>query len=212
VIVFHGFGQKARDAERISGVGKLWPEAWTVFPLGEVRTMPLLGGAVGRGWQLEPGELGDRDLAFFDVLWEWLRSRYCIDETRVFVLGGSNGAFFAQLLGCARPRIVAAVAAWAGAMRCRPAEPVAVLLGHGRLDELVPFSEATAAEESWARANGCSSLRRPAAWGCERREGCRADVVFCPRDSGHAWDRGFAAAAVEFFRARPKPVAVGGTR
>jgi polyhydroxybutyrate depolymerase len=212
VIVFHGFGQKAREAERISGVRRLWPEAWAVFPLGEVRAMPLLGGAVGRGWQLEPGELGDRDLAFFDALWEWLRSRYCVDEARVFALGGSNGAFFAELLGCARPQVLAAVAAWAGAMRCRPREPVAVLLGHGRRDELVPFSEAVAAEESWASANGCSGPRLPAAWDCQRRAGCRADVAFCPRDSGHAWDPAFAAAAIEFFRSHPKPAPAGGAR
>src|SRR5690606_29333852 len=49
-------------------------------------------------------ELGaeDRDIAFFDALLDQLKSRFCIDESRIFVNGQSFGGLMTNAVGCIR--------------------------------------------------------------------------------------------------------------
>lgn len=202
VFVFHGFTQGAREIERVMSFPTAWPEAVVVYPLGLPRRFASIPGAEGPGWQIAPGELGDRDVDFFDALLAWIDARTCVDPGRVYVAGVSNGSFFAQLLACLRPQRIAGVAAVAGGMRCLPRGEVPVLLSHGREDTVVPFSEDTRAEAAWAERNGCGEAREPAGTGCEARRACAGgEVVFCAHDEGHAFrDPAFLDRAVAFFR------------
>src|SRR5215204_2525692 len=97
VFVFHPFGTGAQYMEsRVST--RFWPGAIMVYPEGASRP----GAGYQPSWQGRAGELGDRDLLFFDTLIAWLKEHHCIDERRLFAFGYSNGASFAGLLACER--------------------------------------------------------------------------------------------------------------
>lgn len=69
--------------------------------------------AVGRSWGLAPEKVKD-DLAFFDALLAKISTDYKIDAERIYVLGMSNGGYFAHLVGKERSKTVAAVASHSG--------------------------------------------------------------------------------------------------
>src|SRR5262245_26990284 len=69
--------------------------------------------AVGNSWGIEPNKVKD-DLAFFDALLAKLMAEYRIDPDRIYVVGMSNGGYFAHLVGKERSRTVAAVASHSG--------------------------------------------------------------------------------------------------
>jgi polyhydroxybutyrate depolymerase len=203
VIVFHGFTQSARSAEELFDFSQVWPEAIAVYPEGLDRTVERLGGARGPGWQFAAGEFDDRDVAFFDALRARLVERHGADPDRLFVFGYSNGAYFANLLGCLRPDAVAGLAAVAGGIPCRPKHPVPAILSHGIQDRLVPFGDGQRAADTWAEANGAGEAL-PEADGCSLRRGSASAVVFCTHPGGHEYDRSFTARAAEFFRSIPR--------
>jgi polyhydroxybutyrate depolymerase len=148
-IAFHGFGQDLRNAEAMFAVESAWPNAIAVFPEGLERPYPDFPGdrlsdfhgAVARGWQVKPNELGDRDLVFFDALRDAVLGKYCADPARLYLLGFSNGAYFANLIGCLRPDAIAGIAAAGGGLRCEPSKPLAVIIFHGTNDPIVRFEE-----------------------------------------------------------------------
>jgi polyhydroxybutyrate depolymerase len=126
------------------------------------------------------GERAD-DVGFLRELLEQLSRRYPIDQSRVHVLGHSNGGFMALRLVEELPGRFAAVATvcaqlleeGSGALERSDAPPPPLLAIAGTADLLVPYSggelggtlrgRVLAAEEScarWARARGCAALAR----------------------------------------------------
>jgi len=69
--------------------------------------------AVGKSWGISLEKV-KADLAFFDALLAKLRAIYKIDPARIYVIGMSNGGYFAHLVGKERSKIVAAVASHSG--------------------------------------------------------------------------------------------------
>lgn len=69
--------------------------------------------AIGKSWGLAPDKV-TKDLAFFDALLGKLKADYKIDDKRIYVLGISNGGYFAHLVGKERSKTVAAVASHSG--------------------------------------------------------------------------------------------------
>jgi polyhydroxybutyrate depolymerase len=69
--------------------------------------------AVDRAWGIAPEKVKN-DLAFFDDLLTKLSTDYKIDKDRIYVLGMSNGGYFAHLVGKERSKAVAAVASHSG--------------------------------------------------------------------------------------------------
>ncbi len=181
-IAFHGFGQHLRNAEAMFAVASAWPDAIAVYPEGLERPYPDFPGdraadfhgAVARGWQIKPKELGDRDLGFFDALRDAVLRKYCADPARLYVLGFSNGAYFANLIGCLRPDAIAGIAAAGGGLRCEPSKPLAVIIFHGTNDPIVRFAESVDAARAWGHRDGCEAppgdpgSLRPAKGLCER--------------------------------------------
>lgn len=99
--------------------------------------------AVGGSWGIDPKKV-KADLLFFDALLEKLRGEYRIDPDRVYVVGMSNGGYFAHLVGKERSKTVAAVASHSGPLGLqtllgvRAERKFPVLIVHGDRDKLFP--------------------------------------------------------------------------
>jgi polyhydroxybutyrate depolymerase len=187
---FHGFGHSGAGVWNVSKFRDLAEEGGfvTVYPDGLPVRIPLRGELQERpGWQMT--DTDNRDLAFVRALLDDLEKRYCIDRSRVFSTGFSNGAFFSSLLGCVMADRFAAVAPVSGgplSIECRPSRGVPVLIQHGRQDELIGTDRARASRDQWVTANQCKETTEAA---CERRSACRdgAVVVYCEEDYAHTW-------------------------
>lgn len=160
VFVFHGHGGSAAQAARSLAVHTAWPEAVVVYLQG-LPTPGRLTDPEGRrtGWQGGPGEQGDRDLHFFDVVWADLRQRLNVDTARVYACGHSNGGGFTYLLWAKRRDVFAAFGP-SGSIAGRDygaLEPAPVFHIAGRKDALVKFSWQETMTERLRRAHGCGA-------------------------------------------------------
>lgn len=107
VVAFHGMLIDSKD---------LMPKYTKLDDLAaDKRFILVYPEAEGRSWGLLPDKV-KTDLAFFDELLNALRGKYRIDPDRVYVLGMSNGGYFAHLVGKERSKTVAAVASHSGAL------------------------------------------------------------------------------------------------
>src|SRR5262245_25093719 len=106
--------------------------------------------AIVKSWGIAPEKVKN-DLAFFDALLSKLSATYKIDPDRVYVLGMSNGGYFAHLVARERSKTVAAVASHSGPLGLQTLLGVnaerkfPVLIVHGDRDRLLPVD--------WAREN-----------------------------------------------------------
>jgi polyhydroxybutyrate depolymerase len=198
LFAFHPFGTNAQYmASRVPS--RFWPEAILVYPDGFSRP----GGPASPSWQNQPGDLGDRDVAFFDGMLAWLREHHCIDDRRVFVMGYSNGAALATVLACVRPQVVAGLATASGRLACTPASPMPAIVSHGTRDTTVGYEQAVASVRAWSQQNGCSAP--PAGVnGCVAATSCQsAPVSLCSYPGGHEYNPAFTQLLVDFFKALP---------
>jgi polyhydroxybutyrate depolymerase len=98
--------------------------------------------AIGKSWGLSPDKVKN-DLAFFDALLTKLSADYKIDPKRIYVLGMSNGGYFAHLVAKERAKTVAAIASHSGPLGLQTLGGVKaerkfpVLIIHGDQDKLL---------------------------------------------------------------------------
>jgi polyhydroxybutyrate depolymerase len=202
VIAFHGHGGNMRGFAAHAGLQDQWPQAIIVYPQGLPTASRRDPQGRKPGWQRLAGDENDRDLKFFDAMLATLRSRYRVDDRRVFATGFSNGAFFSLLLWMQRSDVLAGFAIVAGALeptqRLLVAKPVLNISGDS--DPLVTPAkvQATIAEErgvNQARGAGQDCGRR-----CRLFRGVRADVTSITHPGGHFYPSWAAARTVDFFR------------
>jgi polyhydroxybutyrate depolymerase len=112
--------------------------------------------AIGKSWGIDPAKVTS-DLAFFDALVAKLSADYRIDSDRVYVLGMSNGGYFAHLLGKERSKKVAAVASHSGPLGLQTllgvnaARKFPVLIIHGEKDPIFPIAFARENRDKYQR-------------------------------------------------------------
>ena len=100
VIAFHGLLIDSKDVmPKYTKLDELAADKKFVLAFPE---------AEGKMWGIAPDKV-TRDLAFFDELLKTLQAKYKIDPDRIYVLGMSNGGYFAHLVGKERSKTVAAV-------------------------------------------------------------------------------------------------------
>lgn len=207
VFAFHGHGGTSARAAKMFRVHELWPEAVVIYAQG----LPTPGRLTDRegkrnGWQIAAADKGDRDLKFFDAMFQSLVDEKRIDEKRVFVTGHSNGGAYTYLLWAERGDRLAAVAP-SGALDAKSArklKPKPVLHVAGRHDPLVKFEWQQKMIDAVLEVNRCD---REAA----KRDGdvittypSNADmpVVTYLYDGGHGFPAGAAAEIVKFFKSQ----------
>lgn len=109
------------------------------------------------------------DVQFFNDLLDALGKQLCIDDSRIFVNGLSNGGGMADRLACDLSLRIAAIGSVSGAypslqMPCEPARPIPLIAFHGTADTVVKYAGDTrllfpAVEDwaaEWAKRNSCT--------------------------------------------------------
>ncbi len=212
VLAFHGRTNDAAQVRRYVRLDAALPEAVIVYP----RALPTVPGAFAWGGPDDPPER-PRDFALVEALIDYFGDAHCLDLDRVFVVGHSLGAYFANDVACRLGDRVRAVASVGGGLQADGCVGgAAALLVHHPDDRLVPVREGSAARDAFRRANALGlAPATPVTSGpmarlrCARHGavGAANPVVWCARDDAstprgygrHTWPAGAAAAIGAFF-------------
>jgi polyhydroxybutyrate depolymerase len=200
VMSFHGRGDDMENFQA-TAMHRAWPQAVVVYFQGLTSPGRL------RGWQQEPGEDNDRDLALVDTALASLRRTFNVDDDRVYATGFSNGAMFTYLLWAERPDVFAAYAPVAA--RLRPGvhltKPRPVFHIAGKADPQILFTEQQAAMDAAMRANGVAGPGGPCEYECTvYGANTAAPVMTWIHRGGHVYPRGASERIAEFFRDHPR--------
>jgi polyhydroxybutyrate depolymerase len=92
-------------------------------------------------WDAAPTD-DNYDVTFIGSLLDDLERAYCVDPSRVFSLGMSNGAQMSSLLACRMPDRIRAIGAIAGEEYLTPCDgrPVGIMAFHGTADPIVKYA------------------------------------------------------------------------
>lgn len=150
IFSFHGRTRTAKSQEKLSQFSneEYNPNAIAVYPQG-----------IKNQWQGDPSSQGIDDISFTLQMLDHFEDRYCIDRTRVYAAGKSNGGGLTNRLACdpTASKRFAAFAPVAGAyyqnvtedncrpntvkIQCNPARtPIPMLAFHGTADETIPYT------------------------------------------------------------------------
>jgi len=205
VLNFHGFGSNAREQEGYSRISAQSEAAGFIAVTPDGTGNPQRWYIYGRS---EPGYVDD--FAFVRELLDHLSAPLCLDQSRVYAMGISNGAGMSSLLGCELNDRIAAIAPVAGSpysdVLCRGKRPMPVIAFHGSDDQLVPFEGGVGGRlglavkgvrqnmKDWSGHNGCTAAlnteRVAADILRESYSACKdgANVVlYVVEDGGHTW-------------------------
>jgi polyhydroxybutyrate depolymerase len=202
VFGFHGHGGSMLTATGM-GFQKLWPEAVVVYMQGVPTPSHVDHEGKRAGWQSEPGQVGDRDLKFFDAVLATLHQRFTIDDHRIYVTGFSNGAIFSLLLWAERGKELAAIGVCAGILRPgvhltvpRPAIDIG-----GSHDTVAVFA---LQQDTWQKerdVNGCSTAPQACGPACKLYPSSKkAPVMTIVHPGGHVYPPWASERIAAFFR------------
>jgi polyhydroxybutyrate depolymerase len=136
VLDFHGLAEGADVHAGMTQLGPLGVEEGfvTAFPHGTGN--PVM-------WDVDPVVADNADLAYVTALLDRVEEEHCIDTSRVYATGLSNGAMMASTVACALSDRIAAIAPVAGVELpegCSPTHPMPVLAFHGTADPILLFN------------------------------------------------------------------------
>ena len=164
LIALHGLSSTKEAFDEYSQLSQAGTSAGYVVAVPD-------GTQVPPRWNDEGGSGGADDVGFVETLIAGLEEDLCIDRTRVYLAGFSNGGGMAQRVACELPGRVAAIGVVAATFQSCNA-PVPMVAFHGMADPLVPFEGGVIPPErgggefplvpravsEWARAQGCDGL------------------------------------------------------
>ena len=158
VIFLHGFGSNEED---LFGIKDALPSTWTY--LSARAPMPV--DPQGYRWFTKTpgdgdynGETADlqRSAALIEDFVRKATAKYHTHSDRLFLVGFSQGAIMSYEVGLRKPALVRGIAALSGSVlpvlkaELKPSESLgklAIFIGHGTLDQALPYASATQANE-----------------------------------------------------------------
>jgi polyhydroxybutyrate depolymerase len=173
LLVFHGGGGRGKGMVRLTRIEPIADRDGfiVVYPDG-----------IDHHWNDGRDTIKNKvnDIGFVAALIDSIEHEYPIDRSRVAVAGISNGAIFAERVGCDLADRVGTIAAIAGTLAtdyapsCHPARPVAVLQFDGTTDPIMPYAGGHVADFGghgeggnvlsvndtvafWSRMDGCAA-------------------------------------------------------
>jgi polyhydroxybutyrate depolymerase len=136
VLDFHGLAEGADVHARTSELGTYAEQHAFVAVQPNGTGQPV-------AWAIDPDRAGNSDLVFVDALLDQLEADLCLDTSRVYATGLSNGALLSSAIACTMADRVTAIAPVAGVVvphGCAPSRPVPVLAFHGTDDPILLFN------------------------------------------------------------------------
>jgi len=207
LFVFPWHGGTMQEAQEMMHFETLWPEAIVIYMQGlptQIYVDPL---GTERGWQQQPGQFGDRDLKFFDAALATLKSKYPVDENRIYSTGFSNGGMFTYLLWGTRASTFAAFAPVAAQIfpGIHLDGPKPLFHVAGNQDDIVRFQDqqtaiATARELNGSKADGVSCGKFCTSYASTKG----APVIAYIHNGGHMYPTEVSAMIVKFFKDHPR--------
>ncbi len=167
VLNFHGHWSTAQEQERYTGFSSLADRDGflVVYPQGAIGPDGATGWSSGG-----PNEPSTDDVLFVSDLLNHLQAALCVDATRIYATGFSNGGGMTSVLACRLAGRIAAFAAVSGSYYplvggCHPSRSVSILEFHGTSDTVVPYlgrprhqeQAALAWTQAWAERDGCQA-------------------------------------------------------
>lgn len=199
IFAFHGLGGdytsysegRSNNLQEVMG-----DEAILVYPNA------LLSETDVADWNIE------RDLIFFDDLYQELASNLCFDVRKVFAVGISAGAGFTHTLGCQRGDVLRAIAPVAGGLfEYECIGQVAVIQIHGSSDEVTPLAMITPSRDYWIAVNSCDMEESDEGVDpvCVAYDKCdtKFPVQYCEHEGGHIWPDFASDAMWNFLKSLP---------
>lgn len=142
VLALHGYTMSAGEHEQITGFSDLADREGfaVVYPEG-IGDTPGWNAGSCCAYEQPPRD----DMAFMASLIERVGEQLCLDLTRVYSTGFSNGGMMTYRLACEMSKRIAAVASVSGSIvipleSCRPSHPMPLMHTHGTDDPLVPYA------------------------------------------------------------------------
>jgi len=145
VFGFHGHGGNMQGMSQLMHIQTLWPGAIVVYPQGLNSPRPIDPPGNAPGWQFEAnqarGNVGNRDLDFFDAMVATMKQKFAVDDHRIYATGFSMGGMFSYLLWAERSKTIAAIGEVAGRLSDSEhlTEPRPILAIAGHQDTTDPF-------------------------------------------------------------------------
>lgn len=142
IVAFHGIGDTPASMAEYSRLDELGDQhgVFLAFPTAE--------NSMWKTMNFDPENLNENpDVRFYDLLIKQLSLEHAIDPNRVYLVGMSGGASFAQLLLAARSERIAAVVSHSGIQprglpKCKTKRPIMMIVGSE--DSAAEFVEANA--------------------------------------------------------------------
>ncbi len=136
VLDFHGLGEGAQLESVTTQFDPLGKRDGfiTAFPQGT-------GNPVA--WNIGSDSPANQDLTFVSKMIDQIEANQCVDETRIYATGYSDGAFMTSFLACAMSSRIAAFAPVSGvqlASPCASTRRVPILAFHGTADPILLFN------------------------------------------------------------------------
>jgi polyhydroxybutyrate depolymerase len=206
VFCWHGHGGTMKTTP--FKIETIWPEAVVVYPQGLPSPTPLDPSGTKNGWQYEPGQSGDRDLKFFDLMLTKLSGQNHVDPNSVYSVGFSNGAIFTYLLWSQRQSKIAAAAIIAGAIvdADKPLQPMAAFVVAGKQDTICPFQKQVDSIKYDKTVNEVApNAQAPLQNGVRYFQGNKADLAVMIHNGGHVYPQGTSQKVVTFFQNHKMP-------
>jgi polyhydroxybutyrate depolymerase len=139
VLDFPGLGESATVLATMSQFGDLGQQDGFVVAFPEGTGDPVR-------WDMTGLAASNPDLEFVTALLDQLEDTQCIDTSRVYATGFSDGAYMASALACSMSNRFTAIGAVSGLQlptRCDTVRHVPVITFHGTSDPILPFGGGT---------------------------------------------------------------------
>lgn len=139
ILDFAGLGESAAFQSGMSQFGALGQQEGFVSAFPEGTGDPVR-------WDMTGLAPSNPDLAFVSALLDQLEATQCIDTSRVYASGFSDGAYLASALACAMSDRFTAIGAVSGLQlptRCSNVRPVPIITFHGTADPILPYGGGT---------------------------------------------------------------------
>jgi polyhydroxybutyrate depolymerase len=212
VFCFHGHGGNMQGLSQLMHLQTLWPGAVVVYPQGLNSPRPIDPPGNSPGWQYEAnqarGNVGNRDLDFFDAMVATMKQTYAVDEKRIYATGFSLGGVFSYLLWAERSKTIAAVGEVAGRLSDSEhlIEARAFLAIAGRQDTTDPFDVQVQSIEKARQVDSATAPGQPCGPNCTLYASTtQTPVKTIIHPGGHVYPPWASAQIVKFLQTHKQP-------